>query len=408
MTTTSISSIPLSEYRARRESLLEALNGSVGLIYAGDHAHSSVQARFRADATFTYLTGLENESGGVILFDPTSEDPRKRISLFLRPLDTEADRWDGERDEIGSPLRAKTGFDSVMRTNMLPRMLGLAARRAKKLACLHPFTGYTSDVSRDLATFRKVAERIPGCGIEDRTQLPAQMRAIKSTSEVALMRRAAEATAAGYFDALKIIRPGVSEAEIQRILEAGYARAGGRWSAYMPIVGSGRNGTILHYKDNNGVCNDGELLVIDSGCDFAGYACDITRTFPVSGRFTDEQRRVYQVVLDAQKAAIDAIKPGVFLWQVDQAARDVIARAGLGDYFIHSIGHQLGLEVHDITPDGPLTPGMVITIEPGVYLPEKNLGIRIEDDILITPSGSENLTPHVPKEIDEIEKAMRA
>ncbi len=408
MSTPSLSAIPRGEYAQRRQRLLDALGGAVGLVFSGDPVgHSGIQSRWRADATFVYLTGLEDESGAAVLFDPTAEDPRRRVSLFLRPLDTEADRWEGERDLIGGPLREKTGFETIMRTNALPRMLGVAARRAKKLACLHPFSPYTAEVSRDLATFRKAAERTPGCIIEDRTQLPAQMRAVKSQSEVALLRRAGEATAAGYADAFKVIRPGVPEAEVQRVLEAGYARAGGRWSAYMPIVGSGRNGTILHYKDNRDVCRDGELLVIDSGCDFAGYACDITRTFPVSGKFTDEQRHVYQTVLDAQKAAIAAIKPGVHLWQVDQAARDVITAAGFGDAFIHSIGHQLGLEVHDITPDGPLVPGMVVTIEPGIYLSEKNLGVRIEDDILVTPNGSENLTPQVPKEVDEIEKALR-
>jgi Xaa-Pro aminopeptidase len=196
---------------------------------------------------------------------------------------------------------------------------------------------------------------------------------------------------------------------VQRTIEAAFIDAGGgsvNGPAYNSIVGSGRNATVLHYMANTAVTKAGELMVIDAGASFAGYAADITRTYPVSGKFTAEQRSLYEVVLDAQEAAIDAVKPGRHMWEVEAAARKVIEKAGYGDKFIHGIGHQLGLEVHDVTPDGALRAGMVVTIEPGVYFADKNIGIRIEDDILVTGFGAKNLSEQIPKSVREVEKLL--
>jgi Xaa-Pro aminopeptidase len=341
-----------------------------------------------------------------VLFDPTAEDPRRRCVLFLRPLDPEADRWDMLREEIGASLRRKTGFETVMRVSYLPRSLTQAARRAKRLACLHAFAVYPAAVSPDLAVFRQVSERIPGVSIEDRTMLLPEMRAVKSKAEVRMMRRAAEATAAGYEAVMKMIRPGVNEGEIAQTLESTYLRHGADGVAYNSIVGAGVNGTILHYQANSKMVEDGELIVIDSAAAHGGYASDVTRTFPASGRFTAEQRDVYEVVLKAQLAAIKAARPGAKMSDVDAAARGVIDKAGHGDHFPHGIGHQLGLETHDVTPDGPLKAGMVVTIEPGIYYQERKMGVRIEDDILITARGNQNLTERIPKLAKEIERAM--
>jgi Xaa-Pro aminopeptidase len=158
--------------------------------------------------------------------------------------------------------------------------------------------------------------------------------------------------------------------------------------------------------DNREPLLAGDLIVIDSAARFAGYAADVTRTYPVSGRFTPDQKQIYETVLRAEQAAIKTLRPGVTHTEVDAAARDVIEKAGFGDAFIHNIGHQLGLEVHDITPDGPLVEGMVLTIEPGIYLPDRKLGVRIEDDLLITKTGSKSLTDQIPKTIKDIERAM--
>ncbi|MGE3107856.1 MAG: aminopeptidase P N-terminal domain-containing protein [Phycisphaerales bacterium] len=398
-------SIPLSEYAARRGQVLRSLKGAAGIVFAGDGGDHLLGA-WRPNRHFQYLTGITNEPGAAVLFNPAAEDPSKRCVLFLKPLNAELERWDGYREEIGSGLRKKYGFEKIFRTTILSREIMTASRQCRRLACLHAFAMPDGAVSPDLALFRKVTERSVGVSIEDRTSLLPQMRCCKSRAEVAMMRHAAEITAAGYHSAMMLMAPGVSERAVQHALDDTYRSLGGSGPAYNSIVGSGMNATVLHYNANVGMLAAGDLLLIDSGADFDGYACDVTRTFPVSGTFTKEQRKVYEVVLKAQAAAIKATKVGAYFWQIDKAARDVIESAGYGDAYIHGIGHNLGLEVHDVTPDGALKAGAVVTIEPGIYLPEQKMGIRIEDDVLVTASGNQVLTS-IPKGIDEIEKAMR-
>jgi Xaa-Pro aminopeptidase len=397
--------IPLSEYQSRRQRLFKSLNGAAAIVFAGDGA-PPLLGKWRPDQSFQYLTGLETESGAAVLFDPANENPKRRIVLFLRPLNPEVDRWDGYRDTISQSLKDATGFETVMRSNTLPGTLTAAARRAKRVACLHPFSVYPNPVSPDLAAFKQIADRIPGLVIEDQTQLLPRMRAVKSKAEVALMQRAADATAAGYDAILKLIKPGLTEADLDQSLAQTYRSHGASGVAYNSIVGSGLNATVLHYMDNRQPLVAGDLIVIDSAARLGGYAADVTRTYPVNGKFTPDQRHVYETVLRAEEAAIKALRPGVTHTEVDAAARQVIEKAGFGDAFIHNIGHQLGLEVHDITPDGPLVEGMVMTIEPGIYLPDQKLGVRIEDDLLITKNGSKSLTNQIPKTIKDIERAM--
>ena len=166
--------------------------------------------------------------------------------------------------------------------------------------------------------------------------------------------------------------------------------------------------TVLHYRANQNVLEDGDLVCIDSGGSFGGYTADVTRTFPVNGTFTKRQKEVYNLVLRALEAANQAVKPGATMGEVDGAARRLIDKAGFGDRFFHGIGHQLGMEVHDVTPSGPLKAGMVITVEPGIYLPDERMGIRIEDDVLVTKDGRRILTRHIPKKVVDIEKRMAA
>jgi len=405
---------PLREFVHRREAVLKQLksgagggssSAAAGLIFAGDHT-PNLAGKWRPELDFLYLTGLETEPGAAVLFDPSHPDPKRRIGLFLRPLNPELDRWDGYRDEISSHLRAATGFDYVGRTTHLPMFLRSAARRLKRLACLHTLATHTGELTPDLSVFRKVSERVPGTTIEDRSMLLAAMRAIKSPAELNLMRRAAEATAAGYKAAMGAIRPGATETTVQRAMELAFIEGGAEGTAYGSIVGGGINATVLHYERNSQVLNEGELLLIDAGAQVGGYACDVTRTYPVGGKFTPEQRALYDMVLKAQLAAIRAARPGKRMHEVDEAARTIIDAAGYGDYFGHGTGHQLGLHVHDAEPDAPLAAGMVITIEPGVYIPELKIGIRIEDDILIGRDTPKVLTAEIPKTADDIERAM--
>jgi Xaa-Pro aminopeptidase len=221
------------------------------------------------------------------------------------------------------------------------------------------------------------------------------------------MRQAADATAAGFRAAAAAIRPGANERDVQHALESGFSAAGGTGTGYNSIVGAGVNSCVLHYHGNDQPLKSGDLLLIDAAARVGGYAADVTRTFPISGRFTAEQREIYDLVLAALEAGIRAARPGVPMHAVDHAARRIIDKAGHTDAFMHGIGHQLGIEVHDSTPDGNLKPGMVVTIEPGIYLQSRRLGVRIEDDILITRRGPENLTRMIPRKADDIEAMMR-
>ncbi len=401
--------IPLSEFAERRSRLLQSLESSVGLVLAGSGA-GGLHESFRPHPHFEYLTGIVEEPGAILLLDPGSPDEARRSVLFLEPRDPELERWDGHRPGIDSALKAEVGISAVFRTPVLARFLQASARRQKSVACLHPLAMHTQPVSPDLDILRKVAERIPGVSIVDHSELIPSMRAVKSENEVACIAKAIEITAQGYTAALAMIRPGVNEFDIEEALHHGYRSHGSRGPAYGTIVGAAVHGTVLHYRANSAEVRDGDMIVIDSGARFgaseAGYGADITRAFPANGRFTPRQKEIYEIVLTAQEAAIRAARPGATFDEVDAAARGVIEAAGYGDAYIHGIGHHLGLETHDATPMGPLEANAVITIEPGIYLSEEGLGVRIEDDVLVTPRGGEILGPPIPKTIAEIENAM--
>lgn len=402
-----LNGIPLQGYANRREHVLKTLKDSVALVFAGD-MDASIHGEFRAHPHFQYLTGIVDEPGAVLLFDPLNPVEARRTILFLKPLNPELEKWDGFREEISSKLKAKYGVSTIMRTTAFARFLLEATKRAKRFALLHPLSAHTAPVSPDLDVFRKAAERIPGSSFADHTQLLAVMRAAKCPMEIALMQRAADITAKGYEAALAGIRPGVTEFDVQEMLEHGYRANGARKTAYGTIAGGAFNATVLHYHGNREVLHDGEVILIDSGAEYMGYACDVTRTLPVNGKFTARQREIYGIVLEAQLAAIAATKAGTTFAAIDKAARDVITKAGYGDAYFHGTGHHLGLEVHDITPEGPIPENAVITIEPGIYLPDEKFGVRIEDDILVTKkAGGVNLTAAIPKTVADIERAMR-
>lgn len=399
--------IGVEEHRARRERVLRALKGAVGIVFAGDGGAPLV-GRWRPNPDFAYLTGITDEPGAAVLFDPGAEDPTRRCVLFLKPLDPEMERWDGERDPIAGALRARLDFDRVMRTYALPTFLQKAATRAKRLACLHQFAAHTAPVSEDLALFRKVTERTVGVSIEDATPTLPALRAVKSPAELALIRRAIDATHEGHRRLCARLEPGVDELDLQRALEHGFGEAGANEPAFNSIVGAGRRSTVLHYHSHGGRVGDEDVVLVDCGASCRGYAADITRVFPASGRFTKRQKHVYDVVLEALHATIAAVRPGVSLAQLDAVSRKIITDAGFGDFYPHGIGHHLGTEVHDADPGGTLQPGMVITIEPGVYLPDEGIGVRLEDDVLVTKNGRENLSAHLPHTTAEVEAFVRA
>ncbi|MHC4429659.1 MAG: aminopeptidase P N-terminal domain-containing protein [Planctomycetota bacterium] len=400
-----IDAIPAAEYESRREKVLAALRNAVGMVFAG-RGNQGLDGISRPHPHFEYLTGISDEPGAVLVLDPTHPVEARREMLFLAPLNRERERWDGYRPEIDEQLRERSGFQSIYRTDTLSRLLTASVVRAKRAACLHPLAQYDRPLSPDLEVFRKLQQRIPGLSVEDRSEVLARMRMVKSRNEVALIQRAIDITAGGFEQMMRTLKPGMGEFDVKTTIEHAYRTQGSREDAFPTIAGSGLNSTVLHYLANDQTLADGDLICVDSGAVWSSYRADITRTVPVNGKFTPRQREVYEVVLKAELAAIKAVKPGARLAAIDKAARRVITQAGFGDAFIHSIGHHLGLETHDIGLEEPLKVGAVVTIEPGIYLPDEKIGIRIEDDVLVTREGSRVLSSKIPKTVSALEKVI--
>jgi len=394
--------VPLSEYASRRQRILSVIKKGVAVVFSGEMQGED----FHVHPNFEYLTGISDEPGAALLLDGGARGARREL-LFLKPRDPEVERWDGLRLSVGAELRKSTGFKTIFRTPAMGRFLNEAIVRAKRCLCLQEFSQFDQPVSKDLELFRKVAERVPGVAIEDQTELLKKLRSVKSAAEIKMMQRAVDLTAKGYEQVVEQLRPGLLESDVQEILEHAYKTNGSkRGAGYGSIVGGGLMATVLHYRANSKELRAGDLVCIDSAGTFGAYTADITRTYPVGGKFNKRQREIYDIVLKAEEAAIRAVKPGVSFAKLHEVSYKIIDKAGYGEYFIHGIGHHLGIEVHDVTPSGNLQVGAVLTIEPGIYLPDENLGVRIEDDIVVTKTGYRNLSAKIPKKAVQIEKLM--
>jgi Xaa-Pro aminopeptidase len=281
------------------------------------------------------------------------------------------------------------------------------AERAKALHFLGPIVGVSAPVPKALELYGNIAQRVPGTSVKDASGLLASMRVVKEPRELGLMRKAAAATARGHVEAMKHVKVGGTEGQLKDVLEAGFRAGGGTGLSYDSIVATGRNAASLHYTGRNGVIAAGDLILVDAAASVGGYACDVTRTFPASGKFSPAQRKDYELVLAAQAAAVARLKAGVYYEDVVEAAKDVFRKAGRIDEFSHGLGHFVGLDVHDPGDlSKPLPAGAVITMEPGLYLQSGNYGIRIEDLFLVTAAGAERLSEAVPRSIAEIEAVM--
>jgi Xaa-Pro aminopeptidase len=390
---------PPDEFRARRTALRKLLDDGVFLLKGEAEGYDPL-FRFAQERNFYYLTGW-TEPGAALLLTPTDE------ILFLPRHDQRAERYHGKRVSAeDADAHAVTGFDKVLPIEKLESALDAALAEHSRIYA--PWTETYTGQLRGRYPFRDVA---------DATPLIAQLRLKKSPSEIAAIEHATDVSIQAHRAAWKRLSAGRFEYQIAATLLDAFLDGGCEGPAYSPIVGSGPNGPILHYMSNQRRMDRGELVVIDAAAQCDEYASDITRTLPVGGKFTPRQREVYQVVLGAQKAAIAAVQPGAWLGGPGQSltkiARDYIDAHGkdqhgepLGKYFIHDIGHQVGLRVHDPAASGPLEAGMVITIEPGVYISEEQIGIRIEDVVLVTANGAKVLSAALPKEPDEIEEAV--
>lgn len=403
--------IPREVYRERRLRLLRHMQeqGYSAAVIFNDVRNSPSGGPDRSGLDFYYLTGIEHEPGAALLLDPQA--PQHVESLYLPRLDAEDHVWHGERAALGRQLELSTGFARVRRIGSLPGALAAAIMTGESTEAvfLGPVVGYTSPIPTQLDVLRQATARIPGSSVGmDREVLPA-MRQAKDGMEVELTRQAIANTADGLRAGMSAVRAGMTEFELRTVIETAFHQAGSRRLAFGSIVGSGPNSCVLHYRGEHDhrIMREGELVLCDVGAEVENYAADITRTFPVSGTFSSRQRAVYDVVLRAANAAIEAIRPGVTFRELNDIARSVIESAGFTDDMKHGVGHFLGLHVHDAgNYHLPLTPGTILTIEPGIYLPDEDIGIRIEDDVLVTESGFEVLSSGLPRTAEEIEAFM--
>jgi Xaa-Pro aminopeptidase len=424
----------LAEFMRRMEP------NSVAILPAAREATRSndTEYRFRQDSDFHYLTGF-SEPDAIAVVAPGRE---ARYTLFVRPRDKEKEIWTGRRAGVEGAKEsfgADAAFPVEEFQEKLTELLDGARNLYYRLGDGNPELDRT--LIRQLARMRTMGRRgvHPPQAVIDPGALLHEMRLFKSEEEVALMQRAADIAAEAHREAMKAARPGMKEYEIEALIEYHFRRSGASAPAYNSIVGSGANATILHYVSNDATLTDGDLLLIDAGAEYDGFASDITRTFPVSGRFTGAQRDVYQLVLDCQRQCIEMIAPGVTMEEMHRRSVEILTagmvRLGLlqGDveklieeeqykkFYMHRLGHYLGLDVHDVGAyhaDGeprPVEAGMVMTVEPGLYIaadaediPEeyRGIGVRIEDDVLVTAEGYRVLTDKAPVEVEEIEALM--
>jgi Xaa-Pro aminopeptidase len=407
----------LEALRQRRQALAEQLpeNAVAVLFGARDSDGPFVQ-----QPDFLYLTGLDLPDAAVLL-DPA--DQRRPETLFLPARDRAAERWTGERPgpgdvdpETGAPnaerLRSMglTGFGALAPRSSLEVRLGRLAGEGRRLGLLLPAPALDEPLTPELMLVERLRKRHPGLLTVDLRTPLRELRMNKSTSELRRMRQAAAITIAAHRRLAADVAPGMFEYQAQAVVEYVFRDCGSERPAFPSILGSGPNATVLHYDANRREMLFGELLVADVGASYRGYAADITRTYPVGGRFNRRQRELYELVLKAQQAAMDEVKPGARLRSdVHAAAVEVLEQAGYGQYYPHGTSHSVGLEAHDpMQRDQRLRPGMVITVEPGLYIPSERLGIRVEDMVLVTESGYELLTAELPREADAIEALMAA
>lgn len=395
----------LDEFAARREALRKAVGDAVVLIASpsgGDY-----RLRFRPATNVVYLTGVD-QPGCVVALLPEGDPLGVPCAVFLRTR--------GGLDEV----KQRTGISAVYSSSTMWETLKASLEKASAVYVEGP-VGEAGRQASSAALVARIKEIKPSISINDIRPAIARLRLRKSSGEVGNVRAAIHATIAGFQRAASVMQAGVTELAIEGEILAGIRRAGAASEGFPSIVASGPNALILHHDPTSRPLQRGEAVVVDIGAEVNYYSADLTRTFPVGGRFTPRVRALYQAVLDTQKACERAIVPGKTTWSdlnslARQFLRDHPLKAAdtsgelrsLDRFFTHSIGHWLGMEVHDVGPPGsPLVPGSVITIEPGVYIPSENIGIRIEDDYLVTEDGVERLSARLPSDPADVERMMR-
>lgn len=406
-------------YKARRDAVCQEMaDNSLLILYSGIAPHVSADAyhHFEASRHFFYLTGLRRDN--MVLLMAKLNGVTQTI-LYIEEADPKAERWTGKM-VTAEEAQTITQIADVRYLDKFEFELNRLINSTVVENCY--FDTYRHKVADlpdyNLAKAQKFAADHPGIAVRNLWPIVSKLRMVKDADEIAAMQQAVDITDASLKHMLKSLKPGVREYQAQAEYEYMLHYLGAEGVSFPTIAGSGKNGTMLHYETNRDLCEDGKLLLTDLGVKYEGYCSDITRTYPVNGRFTDRQKQVYNVVLTANQAVIDAAKPGMTLKELNEICKKVLADgcrelglikedSELVRYYMHSVSHHLGIDVHDVNVDGiKLTPGCVITDEPGLYIDEWEIGIRIEDDLLITENGCKVLSSAIMKNPEDIEAYM--
>lgn len=410
-----------ADYHARRVALAKAMEGGALILFAPTEAEGQNNLYgFRQDDNFYYLTGW-SEPGAALLIN---SNPYVEI-LFLAEHNSTQEKWTGPKLGPEDPQAPqKTGFDKVESLDkMHDELLKLLPQPRATVFSDLGANGQTTASTGPLDWLRRGNSFPNYVSFKDARPLIARLRMVKDAGELKMISRASDASVAAHLAALKAIHPGVNEREISALMQYEFGKRGCERPAYAPIVGSGFYSTVLHYSEDSQVMQAGDIVVMDVGGEYSMYATDITRTAPVSGKFTPRQREIYNIVLASQEAAMQAFQAGKSKLATSRTDADSLYKIAfdyinshgkdihgepLGKYFIHGLGHHVGLNVHDANdPALPLDKGMVFTLEPGIYIPEEKLGVRIEDMYAVGQDGKLVMLSHdLPRTADEMEKAM--
>jgi Xaa-Pro aminopeptidase len=406
-----ISGIPDAEFLERREKLCGMLDSASAALFRASEPkwrNGDVNYPYRQESNYLYLTG-ENTPSGVLVVIPAGITLQR-----LQGRVVHVGERGGEDSVAGDEI-----FVNALR---LREVLDTLASRVHTLYVSAPDLRFVNDWLNDKPMFvdrdarREFEKAHPGLKVKSATSLMGILREVKSGAELRMIRHAIAATRDGIKQALKECRPGSYEYEVQAAIESRMRRGGADGFAFPSIIGSGPNALILHYDENDRQMQKGDLVVMDVGAEYYGYAADVTRTIPASGSYSTEQRKIYTIVRSAHDEVIKLIKPGVPTSRLEAKARQVITDAGYGKFLLHGVSHQVGLDVHDAGASDTLRAGMVITVEPGVYIPAteggvpkafRGMGIRLEDDVLVTADGGEVLSASIPIDPATIEKLMK-
>ena len=426
-------------YSERRDKLGSMLPKNSAVVIAGastQYRNADSSHAFRQDSNFWYLTGFNEAESTLVLL--INEKNNVQSIAFVPEKDELKEIWDGYRAGPEGAMK-DYGFDLAFNnTEIDQRLPDLLAGHNQVFYPVGKSQTLDADIIEWIKSAKSKDRHSSAIDIADASSKVGNQRLIKDEDEIKIMKKACQISAEAHVEAMKFVKPGMTEQEMEAFYQYEFSKRGGRFSAYTPIVAGGENACVLHYVENSKQLKDGELLLVDAGCEFELYASDITRTYPINGKFTAPQLAIYEVVLEAQLKSIEAISTnnnvmdaqiisekvitqGLIDLGILQGSMEELHAAGaFKDFYMHKIGHWLGIDVHDAgdyMEDGDymkFKPGMVTTVEPGIYISSasdvedkwKGIGIRIEDDILVTAEGNENLTAFVPSDPKEIEALM--